>query len=474
MKYNYLIGAISLLLFSCVQIPDAQKSDPDPDPDTTQKVLYIYPFGTEPQTVTAQVVIHTDGTVDLSKVTAEIPPLKYNKSLLLLLTQDDCKQAAYCTTWAAIHGKPLSLKYYYDASHLQAGDLPPDAYSLGKTLGSTDGAGNEVRFSFATTLSAELSYMDATPVVQQGWTKDYYRFFMKAGLIWEDVAEMVNYGVGISFHDLRTRTVNNADTLQNHLVIAQRLIQQKLNGRGCIMMAEPNGNRTYITAAQAYSPIKIMTAQSGALELRPYEVSNDLDKQVLLRTFHDSPLTVLAAIQQQMQRPAAQRTAISLGIHGTDSSWANFLLWLNDTYGKDGSDEVWMPSMEEYYHYNYLRFHATIDTHIEQSDLHLTITLPSNLYAYYPALTLDLKGMPFKAVTAVGSGSTVTGLSFSSYGADTLMVNMDCRQALLAHATHYVEQYQKSPSASNKADARYFVGQLKESEHKTRLLNTIR
>ena len=74
-------------------------------------------------------------------------------SLLLLLTQDDCKQAAFSTTWAAINGRPLSDTYFYNAPHLRGGDMPPDTYSFGKALGSTDGTGREVRFSFTTAIS---------------------------------------------------------------------------------------------------------------------------------------------------------------------------------------------------------------------------------------------------------------------------------------------------------------------------------
>ena len=60
-----------------------------------------------------------------------------------MLTQDDCRHAAFCYTWAAINGKPLSKKSFYDLPHLQTNDLPSDCYYLGKTLGSTDGAENE-------------------------------------------------------------------------------------------------------------------------------------------------------------------------------------------------------------------------------------------------------------------------------------------------------------------------------------------
>lgn len=59
---------------------------------------------------------------------------------MLMLTQDDCMQAAFCRTWAAINGKPISssipyptptptdqnMKHqlYFDIKHLQKGIFP--------------------------------------------------------------------------------------------------------------------------------------------------------------------------------------------------------------------------------------------------------------------------------------------------------------------------------------------------------------
>ena len=179
---------------------------------------YLYPFGDEPGQITAEIALSFGPGTDLSAAHIEIPPLKYNKSLLLLLTQDDCKQAAFSTTWAAINGRPLSDTYFYNAPHLRGGDMPPDTYSFGKALGSTDGTGREVRFSFTTAISPEWDYMDDKAVVRPGFTENYYRFFMRAGLMWDDVIEMLNYGVGIAFHDVNTLSVDVPDSDRKSVV----------------------------------------------------------------------------------------------------------------------------------------------------------------------------------------------------------------------------------------------------------------
>ena len=59
-------------------------------------------------------------------------------------------------------------------AHLQNGDLPPDYYSLGKTLATTNGTGQEVRFSFGTTVAADDDLMNTKTWVQK-WI--YKRLF---------------------------------------------------------------------------------------------------------------------------------------------------------------------------------------------------------------------------------------------------------------------------------------------------------
>ena len=110
--------------------------NPDDNGNSNNKTYtpYVYNYNTEVAGATAEISIELDELIDLDKVEVSIPPLKYNKSWLLLLTQDDCKHAAYSSTWAAINGKPIAFldtvaatrDLYYDAKHLYYSDLPPN------------------------------------------------------------------------------------------------------------------------------------------------------------------------------------------------------------------------------------------------------------------------------------------------------------------------------------------------------------
>jgi len=441
---------------------------------------YIYPYNNEVKNATAEISITTDGSIDLNDLIVEIPYLKYNKSWLFLLTQDDCVQTAFCSTWAAINGKPLSpnIDYYYDIDHLRGNDLPPGTYTLPKTLGSTDGTGNEVRFSFTTTLSPEFEWMSSKTIVNKNYKADYYRFKMKSGLTWKNVREMLNYDVGIAFHDIKLADesfLNNTDSILKHYILSQNIIKDSLNRRGCKTFAEPfnpTGANSFVEAANRDNPIQAMTGQSGTEILYPYKVNADLYKVLLDRSFY-SEIEVRDKITEQLLLKKEDRKAIHVGVHKTGILWAETLLWLNDTYGKDGDDSVWVPNLEEYYEYNYYRLNSSISKRVSGNTLIITVVLPSGEYFYYPSVTVNVKGLNKSNITLLTTNSQVTGMSYGNYDKG-VMVNLDCRKFLVERATFFVEKYEKNKTNTNLADARYFVNPLKESTIKTGLLNRIK
>ena len=173
--------------------------------------------------------------------------------------------------------------------------------------------------------------MDAKTQIYKGQTQEYYRFFMKSGLTWGDVKEMLNYGTGISIHDVNIDNEEiTVDNLLKHYDIALNIIKEKLSGRGCKMLAKPSGIAEYITAGQVHSSIQTMTSNDGET-LCPAKTENDLKKVVLNRGFY-SIEDLKKEIDKQLQLSPEERMAINVGVHGTDASWADLLLWINNNY----------------------------------------------------------------------------------------------------------------------------------------------
>lgn len=480
----YIFTLSLFLISSCVKFPERPPEIiPEiPGEPAEEHQVYLYDFGNERQNILAQITINSDGQVNLDKITFEIPPLKYNKSWLFLLTQDDCHHSAFSYTWAAINGKPLPTKtepkpLYYDIEHLRAGDFPQDTVSLGKTLGSTDGTGKEVRFAFTTTLAPENN-MDEETDVKLGFRGDEFRFFKKTHLTWSSVKELMNTGNGIAFHNIQMGVEeNNVDTLLRHFSLSQDIIKKRLSGRGCKILAEPDGIKLYLSAAMLYPPIKLLTAQAEAEKLYPFRVKDNLYKRVLeRREYLDSlnPLRpVKEAVEAELNKDKSERSAVHWLVHRTDINTANVLLWLNDNYGKDGDNSVWFPSLDEYYEYNYLRMNSSIKTSSETNSYKLTIYMPTEQYFYFPSLTINLKGIKVENIVGIKTSSEISGFSFANYE-DGIMMNIDCRKFLVEKAQHYVKLYEKKKSKSNLSDAKYHVEMLKDSEIKIVLLNRLK
>ncbi|WP_192920703.1 hypothetical protein [Bacteroides xylanisolvens] len=470
MRITRTINSIIVLFLYITTISCIKNKNLYDDSLAEKKVIsnpeFLYPYINEPISHTAEITIHIkEGVRRLTLSDAVIPPLKYNKSWLFMLTQDDCRHAAFCYTWAAINGKPLSKKSFYDLPHLQTNDLPSDCYYLGKTLGSTDGAENEVRFSFATTLAPEEKWMDNVTTINK---KDN-GFHEQNGLVWGNVKEMLNFGIGIAFHDVMATDINNPNDILAHYEIAQNIILNRL-GRGCKMLAEPNGNKNYVEAAHNYPVIKTFTLQTGGERIHPFEEMLNLENKLIERIFFNNHDEIKEKIVNELSYPCEQREIIYAGVHGTDTSWAEFLLWLNDTYGQDGDDSMWMPNQEEYYEYNYYQVHGTTEVNYEnEHTIKLTVHLPGQEYFYYPSVTVNLSGIKKEDIKQISSNDEVTGLSFANYE-NGIMLNIDCRKYLAEHAENFVKRYETNPtSVSAKADALYFVNMLKDSDKKTEL-----
>ncbi|MCS3555787.1 MULTISPECIES: hypothetical protein [unclassified Sphingobacterium] len=449
-----------------------------PPNNESSKPGYLYPFSKEVSGAEAEITINLasvpQGMQDLDM---SLPPLKYNKSLLFMLTQDDCKQSAFSMTWAAINGKPIDVsdpnkKYYYDVENLEAEDLPPSTYSLGKTLGSTDGFGNEVRFHFTTTLAPQWDFMQAPATVNPGYKENFFRFYMKAGLRWNNVREILNTGNGIAFHDLNTLALDHVDSLVKHFAHAQKITKQSLDGRGVKFFAEPNGDKRYLTAAMRDPDMETMVAQTGATKLIPYQVHSDLNKMTFSRVFVNHSSEVKNLVINELAVDPQQRAAVHIGVHETDHEWAQFLMWLNDSYGQEGTDVLWFPSQEEYYEYNYYRQHADVQINRVGSEIKIKVKFPNRKNFYFPALTLNISGLKKSMIASISSNEQVTGLTYGDFG-DGIGINIDCRKFLYDHANHYVKRYLSKRSDSNLADALYHVQALKDSPSKRDLLKLL-
>ena len=155
-----------------------------------------------------------------------------------------------------------------------------------------------------------------------------------------------------------------------------------------------------------------------------------------------------------------QRKWFHFCCHDANLDWVNLLVWFNNTYGKDGSDDIWFATVDEVYEYMHLRNNALIRKTASENKLHITAYIPKGQYFYYPEFSLLIDGA--SPVSGIGTSDNVTGLSYGSH-AGGLLINVRADETLTALAEELTAKYEQTGKTEDKIDALYFVAQLKSA-----------
>ncbi|WP_308745189.1 Ig-like domain-containing protein [uncultured Bacteroides sp.] len=430
-------------------------------------VRYIKPYSEK-----IELDITSTSALNADSVAIEIPILKYDKKMLVSLTTDDANASSFCRVWAGVNGRPVSNKFYH-ANHLDAGDIPDSIVdaTLEKTLGYTDGCGNERRFTHGVAIWPYAStngnnMMDTTNPVDPSANNTYR--FMTPYLQWPDMKMMLKYGCSMYYHNIGTEIFGNDKEVGN--VIAglkadcERAIERV--GRGIKILARPDGNNVFLTAA-AQSPHILMSVaeNSPAVDILPFS-SPKLFKAVGSRFFPSSSEgnteqdVVKNNFIAEYAKTKEQRKWFHFCCHTVTLDWVNLLVWFNDNYGKDGSDDIWFTTIDEYYEYDCIRKNTIIRKSVVGNTLHLSIYLPKGQYFYYPDFTLLLSGIT--QVDGITTDDKVTGLSYIVKDGK-LMLNVNTSAKLIELAEEFTTHYEATRQAVWKNDALYIVTQLKEN-----------
>ena len=412
--------------------------------------------------------------VDAGDVTVEFPALKYDKDTLVSFTTDDANVSSFCRVWAGINGRPVSNKFYH-ANQLEAGDIPASIVdtTLDKTLGYTDGCGNERRFTHGVAIwpycqANGTNMMDSTNPVDPS-ASNLYRF-MTPYLQWPDVAMMLKHGCSVYYHNIGTE-IFGPDTDVNNVIAGlkadcQRSIDRV--GRGMKVLARPDGNNVFIEAANGSDQVLMPVAEnSPAVDIFPFSIDT-LFKKVGSRFFPNATgdTTEQDSVKSQFSTEIAKaresRKWFHFCCHTATLDWVNLLVWFNDNHGKDGDDSIWFATVDEVYEYYHARANSVIRKSATGNRLHLTIYLPKGQYFYYPDFTLLLSGGNITGATSVEGSNEVTGLSMAVKN-DKLMLNASANPRHVELAEEFTSKYETGGQAIHKTDALYFVGLLKES-----------
>ena len=402
--------------------------------------------------------------VDAEDIRVSFPPLKYNKRFVYSYTFDDCTIAAYSRGFSLVNKKWMDAEFFFHVGQAKTG-----GYLSAKTLGYTDGCGNEHRFAFGLAIWPDISngYIDN---LMNPTGKEIGKYYPYA--VWKDVVPLIDFGGDIYFHDVKTSDEDTVEAILEGMKSSQE-ITRKMLGRKMKILARANGNDRYCEAGRLYEDIVFMTAggyTAGSFPLYvTFDADIDLKNQVQFRRYVESTPDV-AQLWPLIESAASSDRY--MWVHDFSHGPKEFqyvldlLTKINDECGKDGADNVWFATLDEVYEYDYLRKNCLIEKEVADNMLTLRFScslsgLPDE-FMFHRDFSVMLEGDGLLFDANVSSGNNVYGLSYGKGKDNVWLMNIDCNRSLLDKAERYVAAYEKSRDSSDKEDASYFVNLLKK------------
>lgn len=388
-------------------------------------------------------------------ISVSFTPLKYNKKFVFSYTIDDAPAAAYGKAFTLINNKWMDdTQFYHYTQKETTGKIP------GKTLGFTDGCGNEIRFPLGVAIwpTQGTIYGDF-----MGNNISEYNPY----LTWSDLNPILDFGGTIYFHNMNERLYNPNSV--SEIVSGLEKDQEKTiekTGRGMKILMRPDGNDKYVEAGRQFNDI-VMCGVAGwdKTVMYPYQ-KQELRKMEIKRDLFEDVTPENRILRLENIRHSDNPQWEHIYGHTPKESVLDFLTQINDLFGKEGDDSIWFTTAEELYDYLYIRQNAIISTSYTEQTLQINITWTKQPYEYFPGFSLLISGIPENKNISVESGETVYGLSYS-FHTDGLLINVNADSTLLEKAEKYLQTYSETKEEDNKNDALYFIKQLKPELQKS-------
>ncbi|MCF8373937.1 MAG: T9SS type A sorting domain-containing protein [Bacteroidales bacterium] len=354
--------------------------------------------------------------------TVSLAPLKYNKDFAMSFTIDDGRADAYTHAYPLLNGG-----YVAENQTTYPG------------LFATDGCGNDISFTAGLAWYSVSSSLNDLHIN----TPDF--------MTWSQLSEMYNNGWDVINHSYSHAAYNNVDydneITQNELIVGQQT--------GIVMshFVPPSGDTGYNPYIFAKGYKSIFGNNSAYLGYNSgLQVDNPLNYQqpkIYRRFLYDGAFdtTNIAAMANQLA------TSGQLGnhywwneathrVHGTPtggslifSTYSWYMNYLQNTYGKYGTDQLWMASSQEVYEYLRVKDETGLSYFLNGNQLQITIDyadVPEDLRRF--ALTLNIDAN--QAFQVVSCEDSIIQ-SFNGVAPNKL-INLDWSPETIAKSTGYV------------------------------------
>lgn len=455
--------------------------------DSYEEVIVTPVLYKEPDLVTYNFDVDVQCTPEQAQaMSMEIPYYKYDKKFVYCLRNDDNLQSLWRNGFRYVNrewnGRVRKFVPHTDEEVLKL-DIA-NKLKAPRRLGYTNGCGVLIPFSF----DCAGQVQDDKHVLT--WSNESTLNAVKES----DILKHKDYGGHFILHNLAFYDDDPVKPKFEHdysypLQRDRQIIFDNF-GYTSVGFANPDGDWWYTRPCIKDPKTLLLSGNSKALDVDPHDVygkpahrksyswDSDLSnvplseiRNTLLVGYmfsNNAPFTVnLWKTQYQMALSGNPTLATEL-THGLDHEDAGglperlksnleFFDEIFDTVGTNGSDCIWLCSMDEAIEYMYYQRVAKITKTLTQTGCRFTINIQIPDYLSFKTYSVMIKNLPVTAVVTHGQGIT----SFHK-NMNTGLINFGYSLDTTERAARYVQQYLNDPTNDNLDKAWYFTKQLGE------------
>ncbi|MBK9292069.1 MAG: hypothetical protein IPM52_10660 [Bacteroidetes bacterium] len=397
-----------------------------------------------------QIRIRLDGRPE--KVGVQKTPLRYNKRFAMSFHTDDGFADVYHIGFKFFTGK--------DGSPFPG-------------LFFTDGCGNELPFR----LSAALFSFSAWNNEDMHQLQNNYNT-----VSWDQLASMYRHGCGIYNHGFTSDAPTTPEEIsysirRNESYIRRSLATEDVRTR---ILVNPNG-------LQEFSPVAFRLGYRYAFRMGAWTIIPETGINVNAFQAWDKPLELNRVLAETVDVKQLADNLARKSVHGANywmpvfthriiedyplDDFYNDWSYIAKTYGKQGSDDIWMASEEEILNYLLVRQRVEITHEVQGNMLIISLQgdLPPDLRFYPLSLLVETPGVTIAGVETVGAGQ----LAHSLPGKSDMLINLSWEgnkePSIGQRAVLEVERVEKTRSPYDALVAMDYVLALPDGKMKDKL-----
>ena len=378
-----------------------------------------------------------------------VAPLKYDKHFAFCFSVDDSYENGWSKVFALFNGKWIDDIEFFHKGLARTGGYQPEY-----PLCITDGCGNDRRFTFGEAIWPNQS----NKYNPDGVIQDVIVSKGNPYISWEELQIMTDMGNAVYWHNVDTTEFDEhvVDDVVGGFEKDYDKTLEKI-GFPLKVLAQPDGNQTYLDAALLSPLVHLSRATTHAEEVLLNECVSLYKKEIY---GGDRNCGIEDKLRELSEQAAASEPLLSgYLVHRPTEDELDMFREIYALYGKAGADNIWVTSYDEFYEYKQRASSLKISCSERDGKAFYTVTVPGEENFLYEDLTFVLSGA---SAAASAESDNLYGFSSALRQDGTVIVNCTFGDRNYRMAQKYVELYEESIDSEDKEYALYLISLLRE------------